>query len=61
MFENCCEFEDERPLIVCEEKQTKITFRNSTGETIAKIRIDGCVIKCDYLLLCTKIKKTVFV
>jgi hypothetical protein len=67
MFESCCEFEDKRPYIVCTEKQTKITFHNSTGETIAKIKIDGCAItdisvkKCDYLLLCTEIKKAVFV
>jgi hypothetical protein len=67
MFENCREFEDERTLIVCEEKQTKIIFRNDNKETVAKIRIDGCVItgsavkKCDYLLLCTKIKKAIFV
>jgi hypothetical protein len=67
MFEKCREFEDDRAYIVCEEKRTKITFHNSTGETVAKIRIDGCVItdnavkKCDYLLLCAKIKKAVFV
>jgi hypothetical protein len=67
MFKNCCEFEDKRPYIVCEEKQTKITFHNSTGETAAKIKVDGCVItgstvkKCDYLLLCAKMKKAVFV
>jgi hypothetical protein len=67
MFESCREFEDQRTHIVCEEKWTQITFHNSTGETVAKIRIDGCVItdntvkKCDYLLLCDKIKKAVFV
>jgi Icc-related predicted phosphoesterase len=67
MFEDCREFEDKRTHIVCEEKRTKITFRNSTGETVAKIRIDGCVItgnavkKCDYLLLCADIKTAVFV
>jgi hypothetical protein len=67
MFESCREFEGQRMYIVCEEKRTKITFCNSTGETVAKIRIDGCVItdntvkKCDYLLLCAEIKKAVFV
>ena len=67
MFEKCREFEDDREHIVCEEKQTKITFRNMARETVAKIRIDGCVIagntvkKCDYLLLYAEIKKAVFV
>jgi hypothetical protein len=67
MFESCREFEDNRENIVCEEKRTKITFRNSTGETVKKIRIDGCVItdnnlkKCDYLLVCVEVKKAVFV
>lgn len=67
MFEKCCEFEDDRENIVCEEKRTKITFRNPARKTVAKIRIDGCVIadnavkKCDYLLLCAGIKKAVFV
>jgi hypothetical protein len=67
VFESCREFDDKRKLIVCEEKRTKITFHNSTNETVAKIRIDGCVItdkavkKCDYLLLCTEIKQAVFV
>jgi hypothetical protein len=67
MFENCREFEDNRAYIVCEENRTKITFHNTAGETVAKIRIDGCVItgsavkKCDYLLLCAEIKKAIFV
>jgi hypothetical protein len=67
MFKECCEFKDERTRIVCEEKRTKITFLNATGETVAKIRIDGCVIpdnmvkKCDYLLLCAEIRKAIFV
>ncbi|MDR0707596.1 MAG: hypothetical protein LBF60_06950 [Treponema sp.] len=67
MFEECREFEDKRPLIVCKEKRTEITFYNGSKETVAKISIDGCVItdntvkKCDYLLLCVKIKKAVFV
>ncbi|MDR1287142.1 MAG: hypothetical protein LBK08_06000 [Treponema sp.] len=67
MFENCREFEDTRENIVCEEKRTKVTFHNSARETVAKIRIDGCVItdkavkKCDYLLLCVGIRKAVFV
>jgi hypothetical protein len=67
MFENCREFDDTRTLPVCEENRTKITFHNSTKETVAKIRIDGCVItgkavkKCDYLLLCAEIKKAIFV
>jgi hypothetical protein len=67
MFENCREFEDNRTYIVCEEKRTTITFYNATRETVAKIRIDGCVItdnavkKCDYLLLCAAIKMAVFV
>jgi hypothetical protein len=67
MFDDCCEFEDERTRIVCEEKRTKITFHNATKETVAKIRVDACVIpdntvkKCDYLLLCTEKKKAVFV
>jgi hypothetical protein len=67
MFENCREFEDNRAYIVCEENRTKITFHNADGKTVAKIRIDGCVItgsavkKCDYLLLCTKIKTAIFV
>jgi hypothetical protein len=67
MFDKCQEFEDKRMRIVCEEKRTKITFYNTTGETVAKIRIDGCVIpddtvqKCDYLLLCTRIKTAVFI
>jgi hypothetical protein len=67
MFESCREFEEKRKLIVCEEKQTKITFSNGSGETVAKIKIDGCVItdkavkKCDYLLLCTEREKAVFV
>jgi hypothetical protein len=67
MFEKCCEFEDNRAYIVCEENQTKITFHNTARETVKKIRIDGCVIedntvkKCDYLLLCAGIKKAIFV
>jgi hypothetical protein len=67
MFENCCEFEDNRAYIVCEENRAKITFHNTAGETVAKIKIDGCIItggavkRCDYLLLCTKIKKAIFV
>jgi hypothetical protein len=68
MFEKCCcEYEGKKTHIVCEEKRTKITFHNTTGETVAKIRIDGCVIKdntvkkCDYLLLCVEIKRAVFV
>jgi hypothetical protein len=67
MFEKCREFVDNRVYIVCEENRTKITFRNSARETVAKIRIDGCVItdnaakKCDYLLLCAGIRKAVFV
>jgi hypothetical protein len=67
MFEDCREFEDTRKRIVCEENRTIITFYNPSGETAAKIRIDGCVItgnavkKCDYLLLCGKIKKAIFV
>jgi hypothetical protein len=67
MFEKCREFEDKRTLIVCEEKQTKITFHNANKETVAKIKIDGCVItdnavkKCDYILLCAEIKKAIFV
>jgi hypothetical protein len=67
MFDKCREFEDERTHIVCEEKRTKITFHNATGETVAKIRIDGCVItgnagkKCDYLVLCGGIRKAIFV
>jgi hypothetical protein len=36
MFEDCREFEDERSLIVCEEKKRKITFHNITGETVQK-------------------------
>jgi hypothetical protein len=67
MFESCREFEDNRSLIVCAENRTKITFHNMTGETVEKIRIDGCVIigkdvkKCDCLLLCAGIKKAVLV
>jgi hypothetical protein len=44
MFENCREFEDRRMYIVCEERRSKITFHNSTGKTVAKIIIDGCVL-----------------
>jgi hypothetical protein len=67
MFEDCCEFGDKRAKIVCEEKQTKITFHNVTGETVAKIKIDGCVItsnavkKCDYLLVCAGIEKAILI
>jgi hypothetical protein len=67
MFDKCHEPEDKRTYIVCEEKQTKITFHNTSGVTVAKIKIDGCVItdnavkKCDYLLLCAEIKKAIFV
>jgi hypothetical protein len=67
IFEECCEYEGKKTCIVCEEKRTKITFHNATKETVAKIRIDGCVIpdntvkKCDYLLLCTAIEKAIFV
>jgi hypothetical protein len=67
VFEKCRDFQDARPRIVCEEKRTKITFHNLTGETVAKIRIDGCVIsdktikKCDYLILCSALKKAVLV
>jgi hypothetical protein len=67
MFKNCRDFEDKRVLIVCEENGIKITFHNSTRETVAKIRIDGCVItgnavkKCDYLLLCANKRTAVFV
>jgi hypothetical protein len=45
----------------------KLTFHNTSGVTVAKIRIDGCIItdnavkKCDYLLLCAEIKKAIFV
>jgi hypothetical protein len=67
MFEKYCDFEDKRTLIVCEEKRTKITFHNATGKKVAKIRVDGGLIadetvkKCDYLLLCTEIKKAILV
>jgi hypothetical protein len=67
MYDKCREFEDQRTLIVCEENKTKITFRNTSRVTVAKIRIDGCIItnnavkKCDYLLLCAEIKKAIFV
>jgi hypothetical protein len=67
MFDDCLVFEDKRTLNVCEEKRTKITFYNATGEMVAKIRVDGCVIadntvkKCDYFLLCATIKKAILV
>jgi hypothetical protein len=67
MFEKCRGFEDQRTLIVCEENKTKITFRNTSRVTVARIRIDGCIItdnavkKCEYLLLCAEIKKAIFV
>jgi hypothetical protein len=67
MFDKCRDFSGIGPRIVCEERRTKITFYNATGETVERIRIDGCVIpdntvkKCDYLVLCGGIKKAVFV
>jgi hypothetical protein len=66
-FEKCRDFKDERKFVVCEEKRSKITFHNAGGETVEKIRVDGCVIpdntvkKCDYLLLCAKIEKAILV
>jgi hypothetical protein len=67
MFDDKCREEYNKKLIVCEENQTKITFRNTSRVTVEKIRIDGCVItnnavkKCDYLLLCAEKKKAIFV
>jgi hypothetical protein len=64
---NAANLKTKRKLIVCEEKRSKITFHNVTGETVAKIRVDGCVIpdntvkKCDCLLLYAALKKAVLV
>jgi hypothetical protein len=66
-FEKGHDFEDDRTLIVCKERQSIITFHNITKETVEKIRVDGRLIsdntvkKCDYLLLCAKIKKAILV
>jgi hypothetical protein len=62
MFEqyNSTEFTGTREKVVCKEGHTTITFLNKSRITIAKIHIDGGVIKsqnclkCDYLLLCEK-------
>jgi hypothetical protein len=67
VFKKCCDFTGKKKLIVCEENRSIITFHNITEETVAKIRVDGCVIpdktvkKCDYLLLCEVLEKAVLV
>jgi hypothetical protein len=46
MFDECLAYTpDKRPKIVCSEKNSKITFLNINELLIAKIRVDGCVIK----------------
>jgi hypothetical protein len=68
MFDQCTEYPpDTRKQIVCSENKSKITFLNSGSFLVAKIKIDGCVIKdnnvrkCDYLVLCSNEKMAIFV
>ncbi|OHB78858.1 MAG: hypothetical protein A2Z25_23750 [Planctomycetes bacterium RBG_16_55_9] len=43
------------PLIVLQEKRSKITFNNPRRSTVRRVVVDGCVItkgpRCDYLLI----------
>ena len=60
-----CEKINSHPIITCEEKRSKMTFKNPNRREVCLLEVDGCGIKeglrCDYALTAEENKEEFYI